>query len=73
MSRHHRQSVADKLKAQINKDAQRAVLQKDIREWQGRADKTDFDDEGGTKYDEVALKALVDEARTLLLRCSLSL
>jgi hypothetical protein len=50
-----------------------AILKKDITDWQARADMTDFDDEGGSKYDEVSLKILVDEARTLLLRANLNL
>ena len=49
------------------------LLKKDIDLWQKRADKTDFDDEGGTKYNEVVLKELVDEARVLLLRSKMSL
>ena len=49
------------------------VLKLEIASWQSKADITDYDDEGGSKYDEVALKILVDEARTLLLRASQSL
>ena len=45
----------------------------DIKDWQVKADITDFDDEDGSKYDEIALKILVDEARTLLLRAQQSL
>ena len=48
-------------------------LTQDIKDWQLKADITDFDDEGGSKYDEIALKILVDEARTLLLRAQQSL
>jgi len=49
------------------------VLKLEIASWQSKADITDYDDESGSKYDEIALKILVDEARTLLLRASLSL
>ena len=69
MSKHYRQSMADKQK-KANKNT---LLKKDIAEWQKKADTTDLDDEGGTKYDELYLKGLADEARTLLLRASLSL
>lgn len=69
MTKHFRQSRADWEKAKDKK----SLLKKDIAEWQIRADKTDYDDEGGPKYNEVSLKAMVDEARTLLQRCSLDL
>ena len=69
MSKHHGQSVADKERA----NATKRKIKTDIAEWQEKADITDYDDEDGSKYDEIALKILVDEARTLLLRASLSL
>lgn len=48
-------------------------LKKDIQEWQTKADNISVDSDNFSSLNQENAQNLIDEARTLLLRCSLSL